>query len=169
MKIIIDADACPKRVLEICKLVGEKYKVEVYTVASFDHTIENKYHITVDNNSQEADLKIINIAKANDVVITQDWGLAAMVLSKKADCLSPLGIQYDTNKIDFLLEEREIKAKLRRDGGRTKGPQKRILNDDIRFQEALEKILEAKDLQKLLPFKLSKLTYLLFYINKHIL
>jgi uncharacterized protein YaiI (UPF0178 family) len=145
MKIIIDADACPKHVLEICKLLGNKHKVEVYTVASFNHNIENKYHITVDNNSQEADLKVINMTKAHDVVITQDWGLAAMVLSKKADCLSPLGIQYDANKMDFLLEEREIKAKLRRSGGRTKGPQKRTANDDIRFQEVLEKILEAKD------------------------
>jgi len=145
MKIIIDADACPKRVLEICKLLGDRYKLEVYTVASFDHNIKNQYHITVDNNSQEADLKIINMTKANDVVITQDWGLAAMVLSKKADCLSPLGIQYDANKMDFLLEEREIKAKLRRGGGRTKGPQKRTAQDDIRFQETLEAILEAKD------------------------
>jgi uncharacterized protein len=152
MKIIIDADACPKRVLEICKSLGEKCKVEVYTVASFDHHIENNYHITVDNTSQEADLKIINMTKANDIVITQDWGLAAMVLSKKADCLSPLGIAYDANKMDFLLEEREIKAKLRRGGGRTKGPQKRRAQDDLRFQEALEKILEAKDTQKLFSF-----------------
>lgn len=144
MKIIIDADACPKKVLEVCKLLGQKYKVEVYTVASFNHHIENKYHITVGNNSQEADLKIINMTKTNDIVITQDWGLAAMVLSKQADCLSPLGIQYDANKMDFLLEEREIKAKLRRSGGRTKGPQKRTTNDDLHFQKTLERILEAK-------------------------
>ena len=61
MKIIIDADACPKPVLEICKSVGKKYNIEIYTVASFDHNIDNQQHITVDKNSQEADLKIINM------------------------------------------------------------------------------------------------------------
>lgn len=142
MKIIIDADACPKPVLAICKQVGQQYKLEVYTVASFDHQIDNDHHITVDNTSQEADLKIINMTKTDDIVITQDWGLAAMVLSKKAACLSPAGIPYDVNKMDFLLEEREVKAKLRRGGGRTKGPKKRTVQDDERFQAALVKILE---------------------------
>lgn len=144
MKIIIDADACPKPVLEICKLIGKKYNIEVYTVASFDHNIDNQQHITVDKNSQEADLKIINMTKPEDVVITQDWGLAAMVLSKKAACLNPLGRQYDVNTMDFLLEERETKAKLRRGGGRTKGPKKRTAQDDVRFQETLESILAKR-------------------------
>ena len=144
MKIIIDADACPKPVLEICKSVGKKYNIEIYTVASFDHNIDNQQHITVDKNSQEADLKIINMTKPGDLVITQDWGLAAMVLSKKADCLNPLGRQYDVNTMDFLLEERETKAKLRRGGGRTKGPKKRTIQDDTRFQETLESILAKR-------------------------
>ena len=144
MKIIIDADACPKQVLEICKAVGKKYNIEIYTVASFDHNIDNQQHITVDKNSQEADLKIINMTKPGDLVITQDWGLAAMVLSKKADCLNPLGRQYDVNTMDFLLEERETKAKLRRGGGRTKGPKKRTIQDDERFQETLESILAKR-------------------------
>ena len=144
MKIIIDADACPKQVLEICKAVGKKYNIEIYTVASFDHNIDNQQHITVDKNSQEADLKIINMTKPGDLVITQDWGLAAMVLSKNADCLNPMGRQYDVNTMDFLLEERETKAKLRRGGGRTKGPKKRTIQDDTRFQETLESILAKR-------------------------
>lgn len=144
MKIIIDADACPKPVLEICKSVGKKYNIEIYTVASFDHNIDNQQHISVDKNSQEADLKIINMTKPDDLVITQDWGLAAMVLSKKADCLNPLGRQYDVNTMDFMLEERETKAKLRRGGGRTKGPKKRTIQDDTRFQETLESILAKR-------------------------
>jgi uncharacterized protein YaiI (UPF0178 family) len=142
MKIIIDADACPKAVLQCCQHAGKKWGVEVYTVASFAHEIENPFHVVVDNDSQAADLKIINMTKAKDIVVTQDWGLAAMVLGRAAFCLNPLGFAYDPNKMDFLLEEREVKAKLRRSGGRTKGPRKRTAAADERFAQTLEMTIQ---------------------------
>lgn len=145
MKIIIDADACPKTALAICQAAGRKYGIEVYTVASFAHNIQNSHHITVDNNSQEADLRILNLTQCRDIVVTQDWGLAAMVLGKTAACLSPSGRCYDGATMDFLLEEREVKAKLRRSGGRTKGPKKRTGLDDSRFAAALEQIITAAE------------------------
>ena len=144
MKIIIDADACPKPVLAVCKAAGEKYNIEVCTVSSFNHNIDNRQHVSVDTNSQEADLKVFNLTKSHDIVVTQDWGLAALILSKNAHCLSPAGVEYDSQKMDFLLEEREAKAKLRRGGGRTKGPKKRSALDDSRFKEALESILSKE-------------------------
>jgi uncharacterized protein YaiI (UPF0178 family) len=67
-----------------------------------------------------------------------------MVLGKGAKCLSPMGKEFRPEKMEFLLEEREIKAKLRRGGGRTKGPKKRTLEDDHRFESCLEKILLRK-------------------------
>ena len=141
MRIIIDADACPKQVLKICQDIAAKYKLDVYTISSFDHNIDNSQHFSVDTNAQEADLKIFNMTSPGDVVVTQDWGLAALIISKNAYCLSPIGIEYKSDKMDFLLEEREAKAKLRRGGGRTKGPKKRSAEDDLRFQSALESIL----------------------------
>jgi uncharacterized protein YaiI (UPF0178 family) len=78
------------------------------------------------------------------VVVTGDLGLAAMVLGKKAKCLSPMGKEFHPEKIGFLLEEREVKAKFRREGGRTKGPKKRTLEDDQKFELCLEKILLRK-------------------------
>lgn len=141
MRIIIDADACPKQVLKICQEAGAKNNFDVYTISSLDHNIENSKHFSVDTNSQEADLKIFNLTSPGDLVITQDWGLAALILSKNAYCLSPAGVEYKSGKMDFLLEEREVKAKLRRGGGRTKGPKKRSAADDSRFQEILESIL----------------------------
>ena len=142
MKIIIDADACPKPVLAVCKAAGEKYNIEVCTVSSFNHNIDNRQHVSVDTNSQEADLKVFNLTKSHDIVVTQDWGLAALILSKNAYCLSPTGVEYDSQKMDFLLEEREIKAKVRRGGGRTKGPRKRQAEDDARFAAELERLLQ---------------------------
>jgi len=137
MKILVDADACPRQVLQICFRQGRKYNIEVWTIASFNHNIASDHHIIVGNSPQEADIKLINSTESGDIVVTQDWGLAAMVLGKGAQCLSPMGRIYKSHSIDFLLEEREIKAKLRRSGGRTKGPKKRTAVDDRRFESSL--------------------------------
>jgi hypothetical protein len=144
MKILVDADACPRSVLKICMGVGRKYGIPVWTVASFNHRIESDHHVVVGDDFQEADMKIMNLAEPGDVVVTGDWGLAAMVLGKGAKCLSPAGREFHPEKMGFLLEEREVKAKFRRGGGRTKGPSKRTLEDDQRFEFCLERILLRK-------------------------
>ena len=141
MKILVDADACPRSVLQICMEVGRKYNIPVWTVASFDHKIESDHAIVVGNDSQEADIKIMNLTETGDVVVTGDWGLAAMVVGKGAKSLSPMGKEFHQQNMEFLLEEREAKAKFRRGGGRTKGPKKRTPKDDERFASCLEKIL----------------------------
>lgn len=141
MKIVVDGDACPKSVLRMCMNIGRKYGVPVWSVASFHHDIESDHHVVVGNASQEADIKIINMTDEGDVVVTQDQGLAAIVLGKGAKCLSPAGREFRSEKIEFLLEEREIKNRFRRGGGRTKGPRKRTAEDDRRFEMCLERAL----------------------------
>ena len=143
MKILVDADACPKKVLEICIRLGKKYSVPVWTVASFNHNINSENHILVGNAPQETDVKLMNLSRPGDIAVTQDWGLAAMLLGKSVRCLSPSGREFLGENIDFLLEERELKAKHRRGGGRTKGPKKRAdINDQI-FEARLEKLLSV--------------------------
>ena len=144
MKILIDADACPRSVLQICMRLGKEYNIPVWTVASFNHEIASDQHIVVGDDFQEADMKILNLTEAGDVVVTGDWGLAAMVLGKGGKCLSPMGREFHPERIGFLLEEREVKAKFRREGGRTKGPKKRTSEDDRKFELFLEKILSRK-------------------------
>ena len=141
MKILVDADACPRSALKICMELGRRYNIPVWTVASFNHHIGSDHPVVVGDDSQEADIKIMNLAETGDIVITGDWGLAAMVLGKGARCLSSVGREYRHEKIDFLLEERDAKTKFRRGGGRTKGPKKRTSEDDERFASGLEKIL----------------------------
>ena len=141
MKILVDADACPKSVLHLCMNLGEKHSIPVWTVASFRHNIDSDHHVVVGDDPQEADIRIINLTDQGDVVVTQDWGLAAMVLGKGARCLSPGGREFRSDRIEFLLEEREIKSKLRRSGGRTRGPKKRMIEDDRQFETCLERIL----------------------------
>lgn len=141
MKILVDADACPKKVLQICMVLGAQHGVDVWTVASFNHNIISDHHVVVGDNDQEADIKVLNLTEAADVIITQDWGLAAMTLGKKARCISPAGREFRNDTIDFLLEERNMKAKLRRSGGKTKGPHKRTAQEDANFEACLASIL----------------------------
>lgn len=143
MKIIVDADACPKSVLQICISVARDYAIPVWTVASFNHNIVSDHHIVVGNSSQEADIRVMNLAQEGDVAVTQDWGLAAMLLGKGVRCLNPTGREFNPSTIEFLLEEREVKAKYRRSGGRTKGPKKRMPENDRQFEASLQAILRS--------------------------
>lgn len=142
MKILVDADACPRSVLQICMRWGNHKGIPVWTVASFNHNIVSDHHVVVGNASQEADIKLMNLAETGDIVVTQDWGLAAMLLGKGARAISPAGREYNNQTMDFLLEEREVKAKVRRAGGRTKGPSKRSTADDQHFEHTLRRMLE---------------------------
>ena len=144
MKILIDADACPRSVLQICIRLGRKYNIPVWTVANFNHRIESDHPVLVGDGFQEADIKIVNLTEPGDVVVTGDLGLAAIVLEKGAKCLSPIGREFHRENMDFLLEERELKAKFRRGGGRTKGPRKRTSEEDRRFEVSLEKVFLRK-------------------------
>lgn len=143
MKIVVDADACPRSVLQICLRLGKEFNVAVWTVASFNHHIENEHHVMVGNAPQEADIKVVNLAEPGDVAVTQDWGLAAMLMGRGVRCLNPAGYQYSSRKIEFLLEERNLKARYRRGGGRTRGPKKRTPELDVRFEAALARCLKA--------------------------
>ncbi|OPX88817.1 MAG: hypothetical protein A4E53_01776 [Pelotomaculum sp. PtaB.Bin104] len=141
MKIIIDADAAPRSVLEICRELSRQFKVPVITVASFNHRIESDDHVVVGDSAQETDIQVANLTRKGDIAVTQDWGLAAVVLGKGAAALSPSGRIFNPATIHFLLEERELKAKHRRGGGRTKGPAKRTAEDDLNFKRSLHKLL----------------------------
>lgn len=142
MKILIDADACPKAVLQICMTYGRQYGIPVWTVASFNHEITSDHHVVVGNSSQEADIKVVNLSEAGDIIVTQDIGLAAMVLGKGAKALGPSGREYSPEAMTSMLEERELKAKYRRSGGRTKGPSKRTREEDQHFESTLLRLLE---------------------------
>jgi len=143
VKILIDADACPRDALASSLALGKEYGIPVWTVASFKHDITSDRHITVGDAPQETDIKVANLAGPGDIVVTQDWGLAAVVLGRGARALSPSGRIFSAETIDFLLEERDIKARYRRAGGRTPGPARRTPADRRRFVSSLRRLLEA--------------------------
>lgn len=141
-RVIADADACPRSVRQIIADLSEEYGWEILTVASLAHNIEDSpHHIAVGTESQAVDMAIHNLVQRGDIVVTQDWGLAAIVMGKGAKALSPGGRIYREERMDFLLEERHMKAKFRKAGGRTKGPAARTAQDDSNFYSALKKLI----------------------------
>jgi uncharacterized protein YaiI (UPF0178 family) len=139
MQILVDADACP--VLEIIRRVGARAGVRVVTVSSFRHEISGPDHVMVGPESQAADMAIINRTMRGDVVVTQDWGLAALVLAKGAHALSPWGHRFRDEEMDGRLAQRALNARLRRGGVRLRGPSRRTAEDDRAFTESLERVL----------------------------
>lgn len=123
-------------------MLAEKFNLELITVASFNHRISNENHLIVGDESQAADIAVANLTKPGDIVITQDWGLAALIIGKKARAISPRGRIYSPEQIDLLLEERNLLAKYRNSGGRTKGPSKHSKVDDRIFEANLVKLIQ---------------------------
>lgn len=140
-QVLVDADACPRSVLAILHRLQPEYGFRLITVASFHHELAGPDHVVVGDGPDEADLALVNRIHWGDIVVTQDWGLAALALARGAQALSPTGFIFKAGNIDFLLEERHTKAKVRRQVGRTKGPAARSAADDERFRTAVCSLL----------------------------
>lgn len=138
--------------MQIARKLAEKFDLELITVASFNHRISNENHLVVGDQSQAADIAIANLTQPGDIVITQDWGLAALILGKRARAISPRGRIYSAGQIDLLLEERNILAKYRNSGGRTKGPSKHSKVNDRLFESNLLKLLQKPNDEDHDPF-----------------
>ncbi len=142
MKILVDADACP--VKNIIEEIAGQFCLEVIMVSNINHLIDSQYAsvVVVDGASQSADIAIINLAKPGDIVVTQDYGLASMVMAKGSRALTPGGKIYTDENIDRLLLSRFLNQKARRAGERIKGPKKRAAQDDKKFAKSLQQIIE---------------------------
>jgi uncharacterized protein YaiI (UPF0178 family) len=144
VRILVDADACP--VKEIILRMAKRRNIPVTMVIDTSHELDDGYStvITVDKGSDSADYAITGMAESGDIVVTQDYGLAAMILAKGASAIDQNGMLYTGENIEGLLERRYIGQKVRRGGGRTKGPKKRTREDDERFEDAFEKMLNCR-------------------------
>ena len=141
--IIVDADACP--VKKEIAAAARMYGMPVIMVSSYDHLLqaeEGVQTVQVDRSDQSADLYIANHIAKGDVVVTQDYGLAALALSKSCSVISNRGRLYTDQDIDFLLDTRHVKAKARKAGRYGKGPKKMTEEDRILFQHKLTKLLQ---------------------------
>ena len=143
MKVVIDADGCP--VVAVTTQLCKKFHIPCTIVCDTAHQfrIDDVKVITVDKGSDSADYTIANKVVSEDLVITQDYGLASMCLARSARVLHQDGWEYTQYNIDALLLQRHESYKHRASGKRIKGPKKRTSNQDQAFAEALQTILQG--------------------------
>ena len=143
MRMLVDADACP--VKQNIVRIAKGRQIPVTMLIDTSHVLSDDYStvISVDKQRDGVDFKLMQLLKRNDIVVTQDYGLAAMALGKGAHALNQNGLVFSDENIDALLMQRHVSAKKRRAGGRTKGPPKRTLEDDMRFDLALNAIIDS--------------------------
>ena len=143
MKILIDADGCP--VVRLTISVAKEYGIQAVIFCDTSHEFheDGVKTVTVDKGADSADFKIVNCMDAGDLVVTQDYGLAAMVLSKNGIALTQNGLEITSANIDSLLASRYAAKKARMSKKHLKGPPKSIDEQDTAFERALRRILSV--------------------------
>ncbi len=143
MRILIDADGCP--VVRLTVFVAKEYGVPavIFCDTSHEFHLDGVETVTVDKGADSADFAIVNFVESGDLVVTQDYGLAAMVLSKKGRVLTQNGLEITAFNIDSLLASRYAAKKARMSKKHLKGPPKRTAQQDRAFERTLRRILSA--------------------------
>ena len=144
MELFIDADGCP--VTNIAVALAKKHGIPCTLLCDTAHEMQRDgaKTITVSKGADSVDFALVNLVKPGDLVVTQDYGLAAMCLSRGAVPIHQDGMVYTNENIDSLLFFRAAAKKVRNAGGRLKGPSRRTKEQDRAFEDALSRLLEAR-------------------------
>lgn len=146
MKILIDADGCP--VVDVAVQISKERHIECLILCDTAHLLEKDGATTLifSKGADSVDFGLVNRVSPGDIVITQDYGLAAMCLAKKAAVINQDGMEYTADNIDGLLLARHTSKKIRNAGGRLKGPKKRSAVQNEKFHATLTALLERSAL-----------------------
>lgn len=141
MRILIDADGCP--VVDEAIDLAKEFNIECLLLCDTSHRFEKEgaTTLTFSKGADSVDFALVNLVKKDDLVVTQDYGLAAMCLARSSHVLNQDGMEYTNDNIDALLLARHTAKKIRNSGGHLKGPAKRSYAQDAAFNEALYALL----------------------------
>ncbi|HHZ05966.1 MAG TPA: YaiI/YqxD family protein [Clostridiales bacterium] len=142
MKIFIDADGCP--VVDITVKICKENGIECIIVTDTSHVFNkpNATTLTVSKGADSVDFALVNMLSKGDIAVTQDYGLAAMCLSKQAFPISQNGMIYNDFNIGSLLQARYTAKKLRQSGKHhLKGPGKRTPQQDKDYEKSLQALI----------------------------
>ena len=144
MHIWVDADACP--VVSLVERAAQRRNVPVTLLCDTNHVLTSEYSqvIVIGAGADAVDFALVNRCCKGDLVVTQDYGVAAMALGKGAYGIHQSGKWYTQDNIGGLLMDRHLAQKARRSSGKhhLKGPKKRTPEDDARFAASLERLLD---------------------------
>jgi uncharacterized protein YaiI (UPF0178 family) len=148
LKIWIDADAAPRDVKEIVFRAGKRLGIAVVLVANQRMALPandpNVSAVWVKGGPDEADKHIAEHAAPEDVAITQDIPLAAILVEKGVAVLDPRGEVYTESNVRERLSIRDFMASLRDTGVETGGPAPYGQREKQAFAAALDRTLTAK-------------------------
>ena len=142
MTIYVDADACP--VTRIVEKVAKEYSIQTVLLCDTNHVLSSDYsEIRIISAGADAvDIALINLCRKGDIVVTQDYGVAAMALGKGAYAVHQSGKQFSDGNIEGLLMDRHLSKVARiKSKNHLKGPRKRTDEDDRRFEESFRQII----------------------------
>ncbi|MGC4018742.1 MAG: YaiI/YqxD family protein [Muricomes sp.] len=150
MQILVDADACP--VTGIVERIAQKYNIPAVLLCDTNHVLQSDYSEVriIGAGADAVDFAIVGLCQKGDIVVTQDYGVAAMILGKGALGIHQSGKWYTNDNIDQMLMERHLAKKARRASKKNhlKGPAKRTEEDDLRFAESFERLLNSCKTEK---------------------
>ena len=141
MRILIDADGCP--VVDIAIKIAKEHSLKCIIICDTAHVFEREgaETITVSSGADSVDFALANRVEKGDIVVTQDYGLAAMCLARRAIPISQDGMVYSDDNIDALLLQRHTAKKIRNSGGRLKGNPKRTQEQNRAFEHKLTELV----------------------------
>lgn len=144
MQIWVDADACP--VVALVERAAKRRNIPVTLLCDTNHVLRSDYSavVVVGAGADAVDFALVNRCCQGDLVVTQDYGVAAMALGKGAYGIHQSGKWYTEDNIGGLLMDRHLAQKARRASGKhhLKGPKKRTAADDEAFAASLERLLD---------------------------
>ena len=144
MTVLIDADACP--VTRIAERLAHRHGIPCVLLCDTSHVLTSEISevCTIGAGADAVDFALFNRLHRGDVVVTQDYGVAAMALGKGAYAIHQSGLWYTNDTIDAMLMQRHLakKARMASHKSHLKGPPKRTAEDDRRFSESFEKLLQ---------------------------
>lgn len=143
MKILIDADGCP--VVKQATQIAKENNIEVVIFCDTSHIINSDYAevVTVSKGADSVDFALVNKVHSGDIVVTQDYGLAAMVLSKGGRAITQNGMIISDSNLGLLLTTRYKSKKARMSGTHLKGPKKRSAQNDEAFIKSFKSMLNV--------------------------
>lgn len=142
--ILVDADACP--VVRIVEDIARRFACPVTLLCDTNHILQSETSQVrvIGAGADAVDFALFNLCQSGDVVVTQDYGVAAMALGKGAYAIHQSGRLYTNENIDQLLMERHLAKKARQSSKHhLKGPRKRTREDDERFERAFTQLLQT--------------------------
>ena len=147
MRIVIDGDGSPVKDEAIA--VAKEFGLPVLIVTSVDHFTTKIYpdfiqFIYVDKGADGADYRIVKEIQEGDFIITQDYGLASLLLGKNVRVFHHSGKEYLPETMDSLLTQRYLGAQMRKAGKRTKGPKPFTKENREAFKHSFKQVIKKE-------------------------